>query len=230
MAAWWLWGMLGAAAAADIAAVGVLKQPAEGSACRSMWLMSTQPRQPAPLCLQVAGLPAPLRALLDAHIDQEVGLEGVAAEGAVIPTRLHTALGDAGGTSLDFHVTALDGTPRSFNVGQRLLESSVPRIRLQTPQQEPVSIELIFQGVRTPERLDETLARLRFLVGDDLTPVAQRSGGTLVLLFPPIAPQQLFVFQAADGGALAEILLEGLYGGDRERLSVTLLLSPLPPG
>ena len=59
-----------------------------------------------------------------------------------------------------------------------------------------------------------------------ITPQAQMLGETLVLTLPSLPSGKLLYIEPTDGADLTTLLANGLFGGDRDTVSVTMLLSP----
>lgn len=213
-------------AAAPIQTIGILKRAQPDSGCRTAWLLGTDPDNPHRFCINLASASPELLALADTVYDEEVTVEGHYEGGAVSLTMLSTDLSAHNGErpALDYHIDPVK-TTRSHNLGARLRENDAARIRIQPPT-TPVHIELIFQGVPLEADVAGLLQRVRFKSGSaQLTPQAQMLGETLVLTLPPVSPGVLLRIEPVSGDDLTGILVSDLFEGQREKLSMTLLLS-----
>ncbi len=211
-----------------IATVGVLKAAAADSGCRQAWLLGTDPAAPLRFCIAVSALDAAGQALLAAHQDEEVYVEGRYLDGAVGLTTLSTDLTGHNGArpALDYHLSPLRGDTRSHNIGARLRESDVPRIRVQTPP-HALDIELIVQGISRDASVSALLEALRIETGDGpLVPQVSLLGSTLILRLPAVPGSQLLTIESQGGGGLGALIGE-LYGEDKSQLSITMLLEPM---
>lgn len=212
--------------AADVSALGILKAPTRPG-CGQAWLMPTDPSQPTPRCVDLSALSAEQRETLQAHFDEEVIIEGVYVEGALSLRRIKLALGEEQ-RSLDYHLSPV-AVSRSHDLSARLRDNAVSQVRIQTPS-EPISFELIFQGVTGRENLAEVMEVVQFsLGGQPLVPETRSFGGTVVLVIPELPPSKLLSIEATDGRPLGALLSEELFGGDSEAVSLTMLLNDIQP-
>lgn len=216
--------LVGAVWAADVSALGILKKPTRPG-CGQAWLMPTDPTQPTPRCVDLSALSPEQQETLKAHFDEEVIIDGVYVEGALSLRRIQLALGE-GQKSLDYHLSPVV-VSRSHDLSARLRENSVSKVRIQTPNQ-PISFELIFQGVTTRENLPTVMETMQFtLAGQPLVPETRSFGKTVVLVIPELPPGKLLSIEAGDGRALGALLSEELFEGDDEKMSLTMLLNDL---
>lgn len=212
--------------AADVSALGILKEPTRPG-CGQAWLMPTDPTNPTPRCIDLSALSPEQQETLSGHFDEEVIIEGSFVEGALALRRIRLALGE-GQRSLDYHLSPVV-VSRSHDLSGRLRENSVSQVRIQTPSNK-ISFELIFQGVTTRENLPAVMETVRFtLNGQPLIPETRSFGGTVVLVIPELPPGKLLSIEATDGRPLGTLLAEDLFGGDSEKVSLTMLLNEIVP-
>ena len=218
----WVWAV-SVGWAADVSVLGILKAPQQAG-CAQAWLMPTDPSQPTPHCVDLSVLSPEQQETLRGFFDEELIITGSFVEGALGLRAVDTALG-ADNAALDYHIAPLP-VSRSHDVGRRLADNDVGRLRVQTPPQA-TSVEFLFQGATTKENLPQVMEALTFsLRGQPLVPETRSFGQTIVLVIPELPPRQLLTI-SADGVALRELLATQLYAGEADKLSLTMLLSPL---
>lgn len=219
--------LLNAAMAASISVLGIIKAPQQDG-CAQAWLLPTDPRTPTPHCLDFSAFTPEQQQLLRRYFDEEVVVSGPFVEGALSVRHIATQLDEYNGShpALDYHLSPVTGS-RSHDIGRRLQENTVHRLRIQTPPM-PISLEFIFQGVTSRDELPAILDALTFRLGDQvLVPETRSFGQTVFFVIPSLPPDTLLVIESPDNTPLHVLLGERLFSGDASQMSLTMLLGVL---